>query len=243
MARTRDLEDPRRRVLVRALSLGLLGAGALPDAAAQLFGSRPAKVSSTRNIYRLRGEVTVNGQPATLATVIRPGDTVKTGKGAEVIFAVGGHSMILREDTTVTLEKEAQKEDSLVVRGLRMLQGALLQVSRDARMTVTTANASIGIRGTGYYVEAEPTQTYFCTCYGLTDVASSTDPESRETIAATHHDRPVYVLSDAPRGRRVRNAPFINHTDQELAIIEELVGREPPFVFPKDIYSGPRREY
>ena len=29
----------------------------------------------------------------------------------------------------------------------------------------------------------------------------------------------------------------------ELGLIEALVGREPPFVFPKDSYSAPRRQY
>ena len=39
------------------------------------------------------------------------------------------------------------------------------------------------------------------------------------------------------------NAPFINHTDQELMLIEALVGRVPPFVFPKSDYNPPRRSY
>lgn len=243
MARNRELDDPRRRVLVRALSLTALGGLWVPEAAAQFFGGRPDRLQAGRSIYRLGGEVTVNGAAATLDTVIRPGDTVRTGRGAEIIFVVGGQSMIVRENSTLTIEKPEQQQESLLVRGLRLVSGALLQVSRDQKLVVRTANASIGIRGTGFYVEAEPERTYFCTCYGVTDVASSADPESRDTIAATHHDRPVYVVNDAPRGKRIRDAPFINHTDQELALIEALVGREPPFVFPKDSYSGPRRDY
>lgn len=241
MARNRELDDPRRRVLIRALSVGALGGTWIPDAAAQFFGNRPGTLPAGRSFYRLAGEVSVNGQPATLQTPVKPGDTVKTGKGGECVFVVAGHSMIMRETSALTIE--AGETDSAFVRGLRMLSGALLQVSRGSRIGVTTANASIGIRGTGFYVEAEPLRTYFCTCYGTTDVAATGDPDSRETIAASHHDRPVYVVSDAARGKRIRNAPFINHTDQELALIEALVGREPPFVFPKDSYSGPRREY
>ena len=54
-----------------------------------------------------------------------------------------------------------------------------------------------------------------------------------------------YTLSDSatalvPRGRCHY---FINHTDQELMLIETLVGRTPPFVFPMDIYNAPRRDY
>ena len=241
MARNRERDDPRRRVLVRMLGLGAWAAGmGVSDAAAQLFGTRPSTLPASRSIYRLSGSVTVNGAAATLETLVKPGDTVATGKGAECVFVVAGHSMILRENSTLTVQRE---ESSGLVRGLRMLTGALLQVSRDSRFAVTTMNASIGIRGTGFYVEADPRRTYFCTCYGITEVAAEGDPESRQTIEATHHDRPVYVLSGGPRGRNIRNAPFIDHTDQELALIEALVGREPPFVFAKDAYSGPRREY
>jgi len=57
------------------------------------------------------------------------------------------------------------------------------------------------------------------------------------------HDRPLYILGQGPAGRTIRDAPFINHTDQELMLIEALVGRTPPFVFPKDDYTGPRRDY
>ena len=110
-------------------------------------------------------------------------------------------------------------------------------------MQVRTTTGTIGIRGTGFYVEAQPDQTYFCTCYGVSEVASVREPEKTESIIAQRHDRPVYILADGTSGGLIRNAPFINHTDQELALIEALVGREPPFVFPKDSYTAPRRGY
>ena len=110
-------------------------------------------------------------------------------------------------------------------------------------MQVTTSTATIGIRGTGWYAESDPEQTYFCTCYGRTEVAANSDPKNKETIVTKHHDRPVYILAKPTSGRVIRNAPFINHTDQELMLIETLVGRTPPFVFPKGDYSGPRRNY
>ena len=62
-------------------------------------------------------------------------------------------------------------------------------------------------------------------------------------MVSKHHDRPIYILAEGPSGERIRAAPFINHTDQELMLIEALVGRTPPFVFPGEQYQGPRREY
>ena len=240
MRRSVEAEDPRRRLLVRALALGLM----LPaDALSQgLLGSRPGRLPAGRSIYRIDGEAFVNDRVADLGTRIAPGDTVRTAPGGEIAFVVGGHAMLARGATTIVIERGGQDE-SIVLRGLRLLAGALLSVSRESRYQVRTTTATIGIRGTGFYAEAEPERTYFCTCYGTTDVEAAADPASRETITAKHHDRPVYIVKDAPAGRGIRAAPFINHTDEELALVEALVGRELPFLFPKDSYGGPRRRY
>ena len=240
MRRSVEAEDPRRLLLVRALALGLL----LPaDALSQgLLGSRPGRLPPGRSIYRIAGEAFVNDRAADLATRIAPGDTVRTAPGGEIAFVVGGHAMLALGATTLVIDRGGQDE-SIVLRGLRLLSGALLSVSRDSRYQLRTTIATIGIRGTGFYAEAEADRTYSCTCYGTTDVQAAPDPASRETIQSEHHDRPVYIVKDAPAGRGIRPAPFINHTDEELALVEALVGREPPFLFPKDSYGGPRRRY
>ena len=77
----------------------------------------------------------------------------------------------------------------------------------------------------------------------MAEVSANEDPQSRDTVVARHHDKPLYILSGAQAGRSIRRAPFINHTDQERMLVETLVGRTPPFVFPKEDYGGPRREY
>ncbi len=241
-----NLDDPRRRWLIQALSAGFFTT-ALTDAAAQgfsIFGSRPQKLPPTQSIYGLSGQVTVNDSAATLSTRIRPGDTVETGKNSEIIFVVNTHSMVLRGDSKLLIEPPPDAgAGSAIIAGLRMLTGKLLSVSRNSPMRVSTSTATVGIRGTGFYVEADPELSYFCTCYGATEVASNTDAQSREVIAASHHDRPVYIAKEGAEGRKIRNAPFLNHTDQELALIETLVGRRVPFVFGKDNYTAPRRTY
>ena len=100
--------------------------------------------------------------------------------------------------------------------------------------------ATIGVRGTGIYVESDPEQSYVCTCYGHTVIASNDQPDAWEEVVARHHDNPLYILPGKD-GEVIRPAPFINHTDTELALIEELVGRAPPFAFSNDIYRAPRR--
>ena len=244
MIRFRDTDDPRRRLLIQALALGLFSI-VLPGGralAADIFGRRPAKLPAGQSVYRISGTASVNGKPATMQTRIGPADTVETGKGSEIVFAVGESAFILRESSRVALE--SKQKESAVISGLRLLTGKLLSVfPRGRPLQAATTTSTIGIRGTGFYMETDPEQTYFCTCYGVTDVSANNDPQSKTTVTAYQHDRPLYILAKAPPGQSIREAPFINHTDQELQLIEALVGRVPPFVYPKEDYRAPRRDY
>jgi hypothetical protein len=235
-----ELDDPRRRVLLRALAAGFFSSAG--TATAQLFGTTPQKLPPGQSIYRMSGQVLVNSQPATLSTPIRAGDTVETASNGEVIFVVSQDAFILRGGSRATID--APPPASALATTLRLVTGKILSVFGRGRPTrILTATATIGIRGTGVYAETDPEQTYFCTCYGVADISATTDPLSTDTVAASHHDKPLYILAKGSSGQRIRRAPFINHTDQELMLIESLVGRTPPFVFPIDDYNAPRREY
>ncbi len=239
-----EADDPRRRTLIQMLAAGLFGTGSAASnlALAQILGSPPSKLPPGKSIYRISGDVTVNGQKANLETRIGGGSTIQTGRDSELVYAVGESAYIARPNTQIVVETSAA--EASIVTGLRLLAGKLLSVFPSRRpVQLQTKTASIGIRGTGVYLESDPDQTYFCTCYGVADVSALDDPTSKETVAAKHHDRPLYIVAGEPAGRKIRNAPFINHTDQELMLIETLVGRQPPFVFPKADYSGPRRSY
>ena len=245
MKRMDEIDDPRRLLLVRALTAGLLGTAWSGAEAITfgIFGSKPKKLPENQSVYGLSGQVTVNDQQASLETRIKPGDTVQTGSNSEIVFVVSSHSMILRSESKLQIEQPEGSTESLIIGGLRMLSGKLLSVSRNSAMRVTSSTATIGIRGTGFYIEADPERTYFCTCYGATEVQANNDPQSQESIVASHHDRPVYIVADGSSGNNIRNAPFVNHTDQELALIETLVGRRTPFIFSNGVYTGPRRTY
>ena len=243
MTFNKNIEDPRRRLLVKALAAGLVsGAVGMRATSAPALGDKPERLAKGKSIYRIDGQVLVNGQPATPDTQIVGSSTIETGKDGEAIYVVGESAYLQRSESHVTLETKGA--DSVIVSGLRLLTGKILSVFPNGRpVRMTTKNASIGIRGTGVYMESDPEQTYFCTCYGTADIASASDPTSRETVVSRQHDRPLYILTGEPPGQNIRLAPFINHTDQELMLIEALVGRTPPFVFPKSNYQRPRRTY
>jgi hypothetical protein len=236
-----QLDDPRRRILIQALTAGFFSTpwGA---AAQSIFGSAPQRLPPGQSIYRASGRVLVNSQEATLATRIKPGDVVETAPGGELVFVLAEEAFILRGESRVVIENPPPS--SPLKTALRLATGKLLSVFGRGRPTrIVTATATIGVRGTGVYAESDPEQTYFCTCYGVADIAANNDLQSKETVSATHHDRPLYITAKGAAGGRIRRAPFINHTDQELMLIETLVGRTPPFVFPMNDYNAPRREY
>ena len=243
MTFNKNIEDPRRRLLVKALAAGLVsGAVGMRATSAPALGDKPERLAKGKSIYRIDGQVLVNGQPATPDTQIVTSSTIETGKDGEAIYVVGESAYLQRSESQVTVE--TREENGVIVTGIRMLTGRILSVFPSGKpVRMTTKNASIGIRGTGVYMESDLEQTYFCTCYGTADIASAEDPSSRETVVSRQHDRPLYILTGQQAGQNIRLAPFINHTDQELMLIEALVGRTPPFVFPRDDYRQPRRTY
>ncbi len=234
-----DSISVRRRALLRALAAGGLGATGLPTATAQLFGQVPDKLPAGRSIYRLRGDVLVDGTTATVDTTVTADSTVQTGRNGRIMFVVGTEAFLLRANSRMQLTSE---RSGALTRSLRLLSGKLLSVFGSNRFRAETPMATIGIRGTGVYLESDDKKTYVCTCYGSTRITAVDNPDVTEEISTRHHDAPRYVYADGETSSRIQTAPFINHTDDELALIEALVGRTPPFSVPGG-YSAPRRDY
>jgi hypothetical protein len=179
------------------------------------------------------GKAWVNGNRVDANTRIGSNDTVKTGKDSELVFVVGDHAMLLRGNSHLVIQpKEGSEIGSLLIGGLRLFAGKLLSVSRNKGMRIETPTATIGIRGTGVYLEAGPEKTYFCNCYGEVDVIANSDETSKETVVSRHHDKPLYIYGQGQPGQCIHEVQRLakpNHTDDELMLAEVLVGRVPPF--------------
>ena len=234
-----DIDEKKRAWLIKALSAGLFavgGAGLLRPVWA--MGKVPTELVPGKSIYDLRGNVKVDGVTATSDTLISSKALVATGSDSHVIFAVGKDAFILREKSALQLGGNG------IINEMRLLSGKLLSVfgKRELRQSIgiKTVNATIGIRGTGIYLESEPEKTYVCTCYGEAELAALNDAKSRELVKTVHHDAPRYIFSGESAGNNIRIAPMQNHTDDELALIETLVGREVPFASGGG-YSVPRK--
>jgi len=175
-------------------------------------------------VRTIQGDLKINGKPAEAGTLVRPGDAIVLGNGALATFVVGQDAFLMRENS------HAELMGSGLVSVLQLITGKLLGVfASGGERRLVTATATIGIRGTGAYVEAEPRRTYFCLCYGAAEV-TATMGGARESFSTRHHDSPRYIYGDG-RARAIAPASVANHTDSELILLESLVGRSPPQSF------------
>jgi len=187
--------------------------------AAALMLIREAVAQAKSGVQSVRGQATINGQPAKPGMAVNAGDKIATGKDGQIVFVVERDAMLVRRNSSFELAKS----------GFRLLSGAVLSVFMPrSRKELRTPTATIGVRGTAVYLEADLERTYVCTCYGEAVLEPVADPNARETVRTRHHEQPRYVLAKgAPK--MVQPAPMVNHTDAELEMLEALVGREPPF--------------
>ena len=149
--------------------------------------------------------------------------TVVTGPNTLLVFVVGADAYLVRSNSHLVLTggdaKAPTRADSI-----KLLAGKLLSVFEKGERRLTTATAVAGIRGTGIYMESEAERSYLCLCYGNAKLGPIAAPQLQETFTTTHHEAPRWVYAD-----RMEPAKVVNHSDEELILLESLTGRVPPF--------------
>lgn len=180
-------------------------------------------------VSRVNGDVRVNGKATQVGAQVKPGDVVETGRG-DTVVVVERDAFLVRAGTKI----EFGGGGGAVAQGtLRVLAGKVLSVFRPGNRTqVATRTATIGIRGTGLYIEVIPDSTYACTCYGAAELNPLADPKQAVTVTTTYHDSPRYIFASAAtsiKGPLIEVAPVVNHSDAELIMLESLVARKVPF--------------
>jgi hypothetical protein len=212
-----DSRSPRRRWL-RLIAAGTLAPWNLWVARALAKGDKPL----APGIHHLEGSARVNGREARVGAPVALGDKVATGSRSQAVIVLGGDAFLLRSDTSLEL-----KGGQGALSELSVAAGKVLSVFAKKPVAIRAASASIGIRGTGGYLEVDATSVYFCLCYGEAQVEG---PGIAPLVVKTmHHEQPLLMHTDAPR-IRIEPGPFRDHKDSELILLESLVGREPPFV-------------
>ncbi len=213
----------RRRLLLQWSALGLLGPAGISGVIREALAK--GDIPPVSALHSLQGSVTVNGISVKPGAPVKRGDRVVTGKASKGIVVIEGDAFLLRENTNVEFQPRSATLDAI-----QIVTGKILSVfskKRDSRrLQVRVPVGTIGIRGTGMYIEAVEKRTYFCLCYGEAEIDGK-NMQTR-TVKTTHHESPLW-LSDDGDSMKVEDGPFLNHTDDELIMLEALCGREPPF--------------
>jgi hypothetical protein len=223
---------PRRQLLQRLSAAGLLASGGVMGFLQRALAADLIPVPS--GLHKFKGKVTINGRPARKGQSIRPGDTVVTSANGEATYVIGQDAFLQRGGSTISFGKT-------LADFMRVVNGRILSVFGKGEREIRFATATIGIRGTACYIETGDIQrklgtdgtaherAYFCLCYGAAQVTPTAVPAQQETIQTSHHDHPLYIDNDMGMPSMMVRAPVINHTDAELILLENLVGRWPPF--------------
>ncbi|MBF0214218.1 MAG: hypothetical protein HQM00_11775 [Magnetococcales bacterium] len=225
-------EPTRRLFLLQGLALGVA-----------LGGGGCAAMPIRQGVRMLEGPGRLGGSPARVDGIVKPGETVTTGAGARMVLVMGEDAFLLGEQTTLhfheapmptptpTPEPEStnrkippEPETALKPVGFTLQSGRVLSVFGAGPRTLMVPTATIGVRGTGLFLQVAPEQDYLCLCYGRVEIRMKHAPGNVETLEAHHHAARYLGEKAAPR-----KAPMLNHTDEELFMLEALVNRRPPF--------------
>ena len=215
--------NPDRRRLFSRLAKGGMLAAAVPFLIKQALAMGDRHY--TQGLHKLQGTVLLNGKPVTQGMLVKPGDSVTTGSNSLAIFVVERDAFMLRSNSHLELSGIEG-----AIKTLNLLTGKILSVFDQGEKKIIVPTATMGIRGTAIYAEADPVRSYLCTCYGTVNIQSNSNPSVQETVVTKRHDAPRYIYASGEP--LIVKAPVINHTDDELFMLEALVGRLPDFFSP-----------
>ena len=166
---------------------------------------------------KIEGNVLINGKKANTKMKVNLGDYIVTSKKSKIVFNIGQDAFMAKGKSEFSIE---QGEG---VRKINVISGGLLGVfKKGSKYKLSTENMTAGIRGTGVFIQSKEHKSYFCTCYGKTEVEVS---KKHFTMQAEHH-KMIWVKENG----EVKAAKELEgHTDEELRELEAFVGRVPTF--------------
>jgi hypothetical protein len=196
--------------------------GFLQAAAAwtSMGGFAAAQAQSRSNVVELVGDASVNGRRLLSQQGVQTGDEIVTGPDSRLVFVIGNSAFHVRQNSRITVERGASLH---AVSLLRLVTGAVVSVwGKGSSRQIVTPTMTAGIRGTGVYTEVFEDQggrSYFCNCYGTVDISSGRD----KTVSRANYHQAFWGEVQPKNGRRLTPAKAINHTDEELEFLAQLV--------------------
>lgn len=175
-------------------------------------------------IIKFEGDVILNGKKVYIGSTVRQGDIIETKTGSQVVVSLNDDIFQIRENSFFELPSKNENKS-----GGKLLAGSILASFTPGKpKNLQVENkGTIGIRGTGIYLEIEKEHTQFCLCYGKAEIHQKNNKLIIETDTKFHKD--FLILND---GNVKPTEPLerkLNHTSRQNIDLENFAGRSSPF--------------
>lgn len=219
----------RRAWLKQMSALGVMLPAGMSGLIQDVLAAGEASMAS--GIISATGNVMVNGKRVNAGAALKLGDRISTGEGkrSKAVVVIDKDAFLLRADTRVEFlagSKPGALESVVLTAG--KLLSVFAKRPTGERVNIRAQSATIGIRGTGCYLEIYPKRTYFCLCYGESSIEGG-GMDAPRIINTRRHEQPVW-LDESTDLMRIEPTEFGNHADSELIMLEKLTGRKPLFM-------------
>jgi ferric-dicitrate binding protein FerR (iron transport regulator) len=169
---------------------------------------------------------TVSAKDGTRAeTPLKAGDGLSAGES----FRTGPKTLLrmkLGDDVAILVKSSSRarlalndgKDWEVDLENGQVLSAIKNPEKRPNHFSLHTHAATMGVRGTAFFVsEQKGKPTYVCTCHGTVEIRDGKGKVLRE-VTTTHHESPLNLATPI-----VASTEEPNHTDAEIAILENLL--------------------
>jgi len=173
--------------------------------------------------YRMNG---TSRQPLQSGTPLFEGDELVTENASTAKILLGGNVAILLKPGSHFKIHQPNHQDWLVT----LDSGAALSVVRNPKkrpafFSVRSHGATLGVRGTTFFVQTKSERTLFlCTCHGSVSIAGDNSSKPELIVKTGHHESPKLItLNDAGSPAKIEEAPMGgDHDDADEADLVRL---------------------
>jgi hypothetical protein len=176
-------------------------------------------------IIKFEGDVLLNGKKMQTDLAVKYNDKIETKSASQAVVSLDDDIFQIRENTIFELPSKNESKS-----GGKLLAGAILASFTPGKpKSLQVENkGTIGIRGTGIYLEIEKEQTQFCLCYGKAEIFSKNNKLITETDTKFHKD--FLILNDGTIKQTEPLERKLNHTSRQNIDLENFAGRPSPFI-------------
>lgn len=141
---------------------------------ASLFITSFAYADAT--ITRSGGDIKVNGKAITTGTIVKNGEEIViSGKKSFAQLKFDDGSRMLIKEGTLKLSAPEEAKQNLV----QLVKGTIFvhKAKGDSSLKIKTNHSMMGVRGTKFFVQEDPKETYLCVCEGKVEISNGVSTE------------------------------------------------------------------